>query len=597
MDSKKFNIFAFIMVIVMCAFSIYIGVSNKGTNGTNGSDGSDGLSAYQIAVVNGFSGTEAEWLLSLQGSDGENSTSVDMYAIYEAYIDVAELDEEEFTYNDFLVYYYSLLTDDSAEYATQTALRSTVDICYTYTATIISLTQTTLNNGQTAYIIEKTQSSGVAAGAGIIYSYEDTDGDGEYDVAYIVTNYHVAYIEYYVNLENYAYYEVTSTSSSWPSYSTTTTTYVGQIYDDSMINTGYTMGGTVYYILESDLETLDVLDDDDAINTHFLNGENDDYYGIYLYGYQDENYKISATFVGGSADYDIAVLKVDRNNLSESLAELIFDSGYYKPATLGDSSAVLAGESVIAVGNPLLADTTNASTAEEYEKAYIDALCLSATDGVISVLSENVTFTSIIDENSTTTMRLIRISAAINSGNSGGGLYDLYGNLIGIVNGKIASSSYDNVGYAIPINVVKNIADQVISQCSGSTSDGTRIVATSSEALGFSVDKGVSNSKFDESTQTWSVSYNILIDSVTTGSVAESAGLQEGDIIKSISFADNIYTAGININMEYDINDILLGVSPSETTLTITVLRVDGSELKQIDITLTLTADCFETVI
>ena len=94
-------------------------------------------------------------------------------------------------------------------------------------------------------------------------------------------------------------------------------------------------------------------------------------------------------------------------------------------------------------------------------------------------------------------MRLIRVDAAINSGNSGGGLYDLYGNLIGIVNAKRVSSSIDNVGYAIPINIASAIADQVIDQCDGDNkaSANTRIKVLQTESLGFEVVNGASKSE------------------------------------------------------------------------------------------------------
>ena len=80
-------------------------------------------------------------------------------------------------------------------------------------------------------------------------------------------------------------------------------------------------GGSFKYFLAS---AVTPLPEDQAVGKHFLKG-NGDYYGIYLYGYQTDDYKLNATYVGGSADNDIAVLKIERENLTSSLASIFFD--------------------------------------------------------------------------------------------------------------------------------------------------------------------------------------------------------------------------------------------------------------------------------
>ena len=99
---------------------------------------------------------------------------------------------------------------------------------------------------------------------------------------------------------------------------------------------------------------------------------------------------------------------------------------------------------------------------EELKNSYVAALCLTSTDGVVSNVSEYCKFEHQLDESSYVNMRLIRVSAAINAGNSGGGLYDISGKLVGIVNGKIVSTEYDNVGFAIPVNIAARLADKII---------------------------------------------------------------------------------------------------------------------------------------
>ena len=78
MESKKVNIFAFIMIVVMCAFTIFMSVRNG-----SGQDGVDGKSSYELAVEKGlFSGTELEYLQSLQGKNGSSVTIEDVYYAY-----------------------------------------------------------------------------------------------------------------------------------------------------------------------------------------------------------------------------------------------------------------------------------------------------------------------------------------------------------------------------------------------------------------------------------------------------------------------------------------------------------------------------------
>ena len=159
-------------------------------------------------------------------------------------------------------------------------------------------------------------------------------------------------------------------------------------------------------------------------------------------------------------------------------------------------------------------------------------------------------------------MRLIRVSSAINAGNSGGGLYDIEGNLIGIVNGKIASSDYDNVGYAIPINVAVNLADRIVNECEGIVGS-VNIKAVNATKLGLTLGTSMSGNKapyYDESKLEWVNSSSVVVESVAALSMASTLEIKKGDLINSIEINGIIY----ELNNEYDFNDVLIKVVEPE---------------------------------
>ena len=125
-------------------------------------------------------------------------------------------------------------------------------------------------------------------------------------------------------------------------------------------------------------------------------------------------------------NYDVAVLRIDKSDIVKTAAE----KGTLCAVSFGDSDNVAVGQTAIAIGNP-------------------EAEGISVSSGIISVTSEDITMTA-VDESSTVTMRVIRTDTAINSGNSGGGLFDTQGKLIGIVNAKMKTEKAENIAYAIP---------------------------------------------------------------------------------------------------------------------------------------------------
>ena len=130
-----------------------------------------------------------------------------------------------------------------------------------------------------------------------------------------------------------------------------------------------------------------------------------------------------ATLIGKDSKTDIAVLKIDASNLTA--------------AVYGDSSELVVGEPAIAIGNPL------------------GELGGTVTSGIISALDRSIT----IDGE---TMTLLQTNAAINPGNSGGGLFNQYGELIGIVNAKSSGSDIEGLGFAIPINTAKQVIEEIM---------------------------------------------------------------------------------------------------------------------------------------
>ncbi len=193
----------------------------------------------------------------------------------------------------------------------------------------------------------------------------------------------------------------------------------------------------------------------------------------------------NASVVGYDESNDVAVLKVDAQGLS--------------PVVIGDSDNINVGDPVVAIGNPL------------------GELTFSLTGGRVSALNREITLSGGV------TMDLLQTDCAINSGNSGGALFNLYGEVIGITNAKYSGSgssgaaSIDNIGFAIPINQVRGIVQSIIEK--GYISKpyiGVQVLTVSTEAVGYGLPAGAS------------------VQSVTEDGPAEAAGLLVNDIITAV---------------------------------------------------------------
>lgn len=188
-----------------------------------------------------------------------------------------------------------------------------------------------------------------------------------------------------------------------------------------------------------------------------------------------------ATIVGQDTTSDVAVIKVEATGLT--------------PAVIGDSNALAVGETVVAVGNPL------------------GTLSNTVTNGIISALNREVT----VEDND---MTLLQTSASISPGNSGGGLFNANGELIGIVNAKSSYSEAEGIGFAIPIDSGMEIAQQLIEN--GSVvrpALGVQIyeVTDASTAARLGVN-----------------ATGVYVVEVTAGGGAEAAGVKAGDRLIAI---------------------------------------------------------------
>ena len=189
--------------------------------------------------------------------------------------------------------------------------------------------------------------------------------------------------------------------------------------------------------------------------------------------------------MGYDESNDIAVLKIQAEGLS--------------PVILGDSDELNVGDGVVAIGNPL------------------GELTFSLTSGAVSAKDREITLSGGV------TMNLLQTDCAINSGNSGGALFNMYGEVVGITNAKYSgssgsSASIDNIGFAIPINSVRSIVESVIEK-------------------GY-ISKpyiGVSVMDVSEESQLYGVPAGVAVQSVAEDSPAQQAGVEAGDVITAIN--------------------------------------------------------------
>lgn len=415
-----------------------------------------GKSSYEIAVENGFVGTEEQWLASLKGTngkDGKDGQSLDIEKIYNKAVEKGYTG----TFLEFLQDYLSVNADTSTS-KINNCLFSVVSIYANFTKTVYN------------WFSGETEENYTSAGAGVIYSLNKSEGSG-----FIITNFHVVHDE------------------------------------DSKSTNG--------------------------ISTDII---------VLLYGQEYTDYKIQATFVGGSSTYDIAVLKVQNSEVLKNSNATSVNIANYNEITVGANC--------YAIGNP-------------------EGDGISITRGIISVDSETI-------EVSSTEYRVIRIDCAVNGGNSGGGLFNEYGELIGIVNAKIVDEQIEGIAYALPISVSVRVAENIIRDCdSGVSSTFKKAVL----GIGTIIEdtKAMLNEKgLVEIVET------IKVKEVTENGLAYNK-LLEGDILVDVTKND----VTTKITRQFVLADIVLGCSVNDTII-IKVLRNNI----ETNIEITFTETCFVSV-
>lgn len=219
----------------------------------------------------------------------------------------------------------------------------------------------------------------------------------------------------------------------------------------------------------------------------------------------------NAQFVVGDKDADVALIKLE-------------NASGLKPAKIGNSKNLVVGNYVAAIGNPL-------------------GYGLTFTDGKVSALSRKVS----IDGSS---MTLIQTNAAVNEGNSGGGLFNAAGELVGIVNAKISGDTVEGFGFAIPIDTVVKELNDLIEV--GYIRDRARLGVT------------INSLYLIDEKRNYSIVY--YIQSVSAGSSAEKAGLQAGDILYMLDGEFTPASSFASALSKYKVGD----------TVELTVLRSSG---------------------
>ena len=265
-----------------------------------------------------------------------------------------------------------------------------------------------------------------------------------------------------------------------------------------------------------------------------------------LYGMRQNQYAIPATVIGGSLTYDIAVLRVDNSEVLKNSMAI--------PATLGDSEEVRVFDEVIAVGNP-------------------DGNGMSATEGAVSVESEALQLLG-ADKKTIITLRVMRVCAAINNGNSGGGLYDSDGNLIGIVCAKLTGADIDNISYAIPINLAVKIAENILRNCDGDTNLSVKkafIGITISPISSGLVTDGNGNLIIVEQISVNEIQETCITDRISVGDIINSVTVdgKKTEVTRNYHFIDSLFdakvgsTVVINITRGGDNFDLTLVIPES----------------------------------
>ena len=411
---------------------------------------------YSDGYVSTFTVTNGQ-----DGEDGKDGDDVTIQDVYERYKQATNSDE--ITFSEFLSQYLTF-TDETTTLAIQKNLLSVMKI---YSEFVVSETYSSIRPGQ-SYVVSDTA---LCTGSAVIYDMCASEGG----YTYIVTNYHVVYLEEADEALNGA------------------SKIARKIY-------GYLYGSESTPAASVNVSTNTVQKDENG-------------YTKYDYGES----AIALEYIGGSVSSDIAVLRA-------KTSDILAVNPCAAQVELADSYHV--GETAIAIGNP-------------------EAQGISVTQGIVSVESDYI---SLNIDGSSRSYRSIRIDTALYSGNSGGGLFNAAGKLIGITNA--GNSSDENINYAVPLEIVQGVADNIIYY----HEKGSDAQCAYKIVLGITVQTQNSKYVYDAGSGYGKIREEVVLDSVASDSIAESMNLQSGDIITAIIVNDTEY----EIARSFDISDLIL---------------------------------------
>ena len=270
-----------------------------------------------------------------------------------------------------------------------------------------------------------------------------------------------------------------------------------------------------------------ILSEDGLIltNTHVI--ENCDTASVTLF----DNSSYDAALVGADSTSDIAVLRIEATGLT--------------PASFGDSAELAIGDKVAAIGNPL---------GETFR--------MTLTDGIISAIDRGISYNG-------HSMTLLQTNTAINEGNSGGALFNMYGQVIGVTNMKMMSSysSIEGIGFAIPSSTIAAVADSLMQygEVRGRTAIGITVGAIPENVT----------SHYDLPT-------GLYVSAVEEKSDAAAKGIQQGDIITAVNGNPASATSDIlTVKNTLSVGDtITFTIWRDGETFDVDVILVDENDLK-----------------
>ena len=275
-------------------------------------------------------------------------------------------------------------------------------------------------------------------------------------------------------------------------------------------------------------------------------------YGHILTNYHvvEDATRLTVTIASSEKEYDATLISYDEDL---DLAILHVNDLPLTAVTLGDSDQLQVGEWAIVIGNPL---------GEEFAR--------TVTVGVVSALDREVTDTTYdrYGRKTSITNTMIQVDAAISSGNSGGGMFNTLGQLMGIPARKytasaLSSASIDNIGMCIPINVAKPLIQEVLENYTGNDSAATTKGTTGSESsskptLGVTISTQLSGDKLPQ---------GALVRKVDANSNAANGGIQPGDVIVEVN--------GTVVSSTAELKSIISACKEGDT-ITVKVFRAEG---------------------